>query len=346
MRDSRLNQIRILRQVSGAGRCAGLVRYELAQLLDLEGDRVCALRLHALNREQYPRFFRGRYRLAMSLEMTTGSGFIPRNRYAAWHDLDQTLGTLHRCGLTTSAACPADNTTIGAEASWTLSPALKAELLSAARAELLSLRKQLTFPAVAWATFRRRDERTTWEPHWRLRTRQAFRDGVEASLLLVAVRQRLNDPRAPAASTRGYRKALRIASAITGDSDPIVSVLRSPREDWKLTGGPPRVTRDRVRYLPWLNRTASWQAAYGIACLYATLALQGLAGDDRVVASLRRAGANPSSEMERPYDGVKGNPDFAPLGQAPDRYRAFAKFLADQRLPDYPEHYPEPGGTG
>jgi hypothetical protein len=346
MEDSRLAQIKILSQVSSAGRCAGLVRYELAQLLDLEDDQVTALRLHALNREQYPRFFRGRYRLAMSLEMITSSGFKPHDADTAWQDLDQTLGSLHRCGLTTIAECPADET-IGGGADpdpWTLSKKLTAELLTAARTELLAIRRQLTFPAVAWATFRRRDERTTWSPHWRLRTRQTFRDGVDAGLLLVAVRQRLNDPCAPAAGPREYRryrKGLRIASAITGDSDPIVSVLRGQHADCKLTGGKPPVTRDRVRYLPWLKRTASWQAAYAVACLYAALAQKGLAKDDRVVASLRRAATSRSSEMERPYDWIMDNPDFAPLytelDQEEDTYPAFMKFLYDQMLLDYPD---------
>ena len=54
---------------------SGVSRYELAQLFDLEGDHVKALWLHAKNREQYPRFFRGRYRLAMSLEMVADRNF-------------------------------------------------------------------------------------------------------------------------------------------------------------------------------------------------------------------------------------------------------------------------------
>ena len=51
--------------------CAGVARYELAQLYDLAGRHVEALLMHAINRERYPCFYRGRYRLAMSLEMIT-----------------------------------------------------------------------------------------------------------------------------------------------------------------------------------------------------------------------------------------------------------------------------------
>ena len=48
--------------------CAGIPRYELAQLYDIEDRHPEALRLHTINRKQYPRFYRGRYRLGMSLK--------------------------------------------------------------------------------------------------------------------------------------------------------------------------------------------------------------------------------------------------------------------------------------
>ena len=71
IRDAWKRQIEILEAVAHGNLCAGVVRYELAQLYDLTGRHVEALLLHAANREQYPRFYRGRYRLAMSLEMLT-----------------------------------------------------------------------------------------------------------------------------------------------------------------------------------------------------------------------------------------------------------------------------------
>ena len=74
VRSSRLAQIKILQTVTGGKRCAGLVRYELAQLHDLGSNHLTALLMHAVNREQYPRFFRGRYRLGMSLEMAANRG--------------------------------------------------------------------------------------------------------------------------------------------------------------------------------------------------------------------------------------------------------------------------------
>lgn len=66
-----------------------------------------------------------------------------------------------------------------------------------------------------------------------------------------------------------------------------------------------------MRWLPWLRRTASWQAAYNTACLYAALASvrpaagyvadQRLEYENRVLVSLERAISNPLSEMERAH---------------------------------------------
>src|SRR5207248_5375953 len=79
VRSSRLAQIKILQIVTGGNRCAGVVRYELALLHDLGSYHLTALRMHAINREQYPRFFRGRYRLGMSLEMAANRGLTFAN---------------------------------------------------------------------------------------------------------------------------------------------------------------------------------------------------------------------------------------------------------------------------
>ena len=94
-------QVEILEGVARGNLCAGVVRYELAQLYDLTGKHVEALLLHAANREQYPRFYRGRYRLAMSLEMLA-------NPDSALDEIDMTtlkevLQILDRCCVTAGA---------------------------------------------------------------------------------------------------------------------------------------------------------------------------------------------------------------------------------------------------
>jgi hypothetical protein len=53
----------------------GLIGYELAAMHDMDGEHLQALALHLRNRVQYPRFWAGRYRLAMSLSMLAGPLF-------------------------------------------------------------------------------------------------------------------------------------------------------------------------------------------------------------------------------------------------------------------------------
>jgi hypothetical protein len=165
------------------------------------------------------------------------------------------------------------------------------------------------------------------------------------------------------------RKGLRVVTAITGDASEVRTVLYRAFESWpvpgedsahaeagKARGGgaagrepvssiPPwlggRVdwippTRDRVRWLPWQARTASWPAAYNTACLYAVLANQGLANEEQVVVSLRRVVSNRDSGIERPYDWISKDPDFLPLLRDPKRFPAVRLFHVSLERRDYP----------
>jgi hypothetical protein len=157
---SREKQIRILEKAAAGSRCAGVVRYELAQLYDLAGDHMAALRLHAINREQYPRFYRGRYRFGISLEMIANREYkqpIP----ADTDTIDEILTILDRCGLTDGVTRGKDYFKEG-----TLSPWLRLELLDAARKELGAIRRQLTLWHVTWKAFLHRDERAARKPFW------------------------------------------------------------------------------------------------------------------------------------------------------------------------------------
>lgn len=381
VRASRARQIELLWSVTGADRCAGVVRYELAHLEDLEREHLIALRLHAMNREQYPRFFRGAYRLCMSLEMIADPGYSIFNPAAARVILDETLDILYRAGRTPVDRCGERDIHFAAGPSGpsVLSHELRETLLDAARQELRAIRRQLSLPMIVWNTFWRRDERTVWKPHWRLATRQEFRDGVCVAELLIAAKHRLNEKylvekgRAPRAARAGrgaglvgrlrQRKGLRVVAAIVGDAAPVATVLRAPFAEWPRAGqrpagraaaapgqfapepGAPDLaaqpgwippTRDRIRWLPWQARTASWQAAYNTACLYAVLVQQGLADEDQVVASLRRVVLNRDSGMERPHDWISNDPDFAPLVRSDSPYKKVRAFLEAQERRDYP----------
>ena len=250
VRASRARQIELLWSVTGADRCAGVVRYELAGLEDLEREQLIALRLHAMNREQYPRFFRGTYRLCMSLEMVADPGYTIFNPAAARVVLDETLDILYRAGRTAIDRCGERDIHVeaGATGPSVLSHRLREALLRAAQRELRTLRHQLSFPVVAWNTLRRRDERTTWRPHWRLTTRQSFRDGVlrrRAARRRQAPAERAlpgaagrpgRRPLSRLAERFWQRKGLRAVSAIVGDATAARVVLQAPFDAWPRTG--------------------------------------------------------------------------------------------------------------
>jgi hypothetical protein len=362
VRASRARQIELLWGVTGADRCAGVVRYELASLEDLEREQLIALRLHAMNREQYPRFMRGTYRLCMSLEMVSNPEYTIFNPAAARVILDETLDILYRAGRAAVDRCADDDIHVKGDTGGpsVLSHRLRETLLRAAQRDLRVIRRQLSFPVVAWNTFWRRDERTVWKPHWRLTTRQGFRDGVCVAELLVAVKHRLNErylaQRGEPGAGRGpgfaerfrQRKGLHVVAAITGDAAAVRTVLQAPFGAWPIASPPapgPGLsaepgwvppTRDRVRWLPWQARTASWTAAYNTACLYAVLVQRGLAREEQVVASLRRVVLNRDSGLERPHDWISNDPDFAPLLRHESPYPKVRGFLEAQERRDYP----------
>lgn len=326
---ARSKQIAILEKATGNNQYAGVLRYELAQLYDLAGRHMEALRLHAVNREQHPRFYRGNYRLCMSLEMIANPAFPLLDTDM----LDESLTILNRCGVTRNVKRCADDIVGGM-----LQSGLREELLKAAGKELRAIRRQLTLRHVIWGTFRCRDERVIRMPHWNLRKRQSFHDGLCVAELLVAIRRSLNEKESSSLSGKPrMRLALRIAADIARDNVPIKQHLANrkaqsrPESEGTSESSdrkwPPAEKRDRTRWLPWQRRTPSWEAAYNTACAYAALEL-----DHQVVNSLRRAINNPDCEMQRPSDWISNDPDFRCLKSA----KEFKPFRDAQRSQDYP----------
>jgi hypothetical protein len=286
---ARCTKIGLLEEVADGSQCAGVARYELAHLHDLNGHHVKALKLHANNQEQYPRFYRGRYRLAMSLEMIASSDPCTRMSEEEGDTFDAVLKILHRWDGTLadeSEKYHVENCKL------VLSPTLRSYLLKAAWKELQKIRKYLTLRDVIWQSFWHRNERGVLKPYWRLRHRQSFHDGVCLAQLLVAVRQTLNEEgKKNASSTEALhlphpRKVLRIATAIAGDSSDIAGLLPnlykpgkpSGQKDPPQMGKPsgqkdplPMVKRLRTRRWPRQYSTPSWPAAYNLACVYAAI---------------------------------------------------------------------------
>jgi hypothetical protein len=322
-------QIEILEGVARGNLCAGVVRYELAQLYDLTGKHVEALLLHAANREQYPRFYRGRYRLAMSLEMLANPDFALDK--IDMPTLEEALRILGRCGVPDADAAIRDGRQV------CLPDWLRLHLLAAARQELHAIQRYLTWWNIIWASFRHRNERAVLRPYRHPRHRQAFHDGVCVAVLLVALRQALMTGAETGGKLHHANTIARIAAAISGDSSDFTKHLH--HVPVKTARQQPITTRLRTRRWPWQDSTPSWPAAYNLACAYAALAAQADEDTQRdlvkeVVGSLEFAVCNPECEMERPSEWIGNDPDFTRLsGGGNGRFMAF---LDDQWKRDYP----------
>jgi hypothetical protein len=363
--DVRCSQIHKLKNAVPNSPGAGVARYELALLYDLEGYHAEALKLHALNRRQYPGFFRGRYRLGMSLEMLANPLFV-LDEDKDIEPFRDSLRILDHCSVTCDAEAEYADSAL-------LSCQLRGKLLAAARAELRKGRRRLTLWRIIWATFWHRDERPVLKPYWRLRERQRPHDAARVAELLVTVRQCLNEQerdctREGLRRARKYRRhtkrALHIVAAITGDVKEIKETLNPGKQGknagktrWRLwqrrtpswEKWRPTENAGKTRWLFWQRRTPSWQAAYNAACLYAALGGSDRARGDMgrqdkmvrmAVRCLRRAVNDRRCEMERPWEWISTDPDLRCLrcGCSP----AFSEFLAEQKRKDYPEAAPDP----
>jgi hypothetical protein len=324
-------QIEILEGVARGNLCSGVVRYELAQLYDLTGKHVEALLLHAANREQYPEFYRGRYRLAMSLEILANpdSGLDETDMAT----LKEALRILDRCRGTDAVADKICENGQPGQPDWP-----RSLLLDTAWEELQGIQRYLTRRHIIWGSFRHRNERAVLKPYRRPRHRQAFHDGVRVAQLLVAVRRTQIGEARDSDKLSQAGAIARIAAAISGDSKDFANVLHGfPARTAKQQ---PIGTRQLTRRWPWQCSTPSWPAAYNLACAYAALAastdnktkLDPLAR--KVVRSLEFAICNPECEMERPSEWIGNDPDFNCLHQTKNDH--FMAFLCDQRKRDYP----------
>jgi hypothetical protein len=367
VRESRKAQIRILSGETGAVRTAGIVRYELAQLLALDGQNLESLRLHALNRELYPRFYRGKYRLAMSLEMFANREHYLLSDEATLRKLAETLEIISRDGNThgTSHKNPQD---LNMDADREVGPSpdapcmrvpqeLTLKLLKIAEKDLREVRTHLNLGHLMWDAFFRRDERAVWLPHRKYLHRRSFQEGVCTAELLIAIRCRFREPAAmnpgwlKQARVRWHlRRAITITWRIVGDPTFVCSALTRPHDKWwepeTSQSGLHRLSKAWVRRRPRRRSSPSWQAAYNTACLYAALAdtawracapeniLREL--ERRVIVSLRRVVDNPLSELERAWDWIYGDPDFRVMRDHKEKFTAFGDFLDELERQEYP----------
>jgi hypothetical protein len=304
----------------------------------------------------------------MSLEMITNPEHYLMYDEATLRKLAETLEIISRYGHTDDTL-QEDAQQLRDIADWEVAPpsdgkapclrvpqGLALKLLKIAAKDLREVRIQLNLGHVVWDAFFRRDERAVWLPHRKRQHRKSFQDGVCAAELLVAIRCRFREPgRDPGwlkhAHVRWHlRRAIRITWCIVGNPSFIYSALTDPHREWwepeARKSWLDRLSRASVRWPSWGRSSASWQAAYNTACLYAALAdaawrssapenvLQEL--ERRVIISLRRVVDNPDSELERAWDWIFGDPDFRILRDDRKKFTAFGEFLDELERQEYP----------
>jgi hypothetical protein len=286
---------------------AGIARYELAQLEDMRGDDPTkALRLHAINCAQYPRFYRAQYALAMSLITVAGDDDIYRyllNKVSN-EDRDELVRNLRKCGLAEQNRRE--------DYGYDLTLPDQDVLLEFAEKKCVAYRHTLRFHNLIRRSLYHRDERSGWRPYLlplylAHHHRRQVREGIRMTERLIQVRKHMAEQ---------PRDAEKIRKLIA----PVIS---------------PVSDRQHPRQQRWHR---SWSAKYNAARISAAVHAYVTAGPcarqlaDVAVALLESAINDPDCEMERPFDWIAKDPGFFPLWTE----EIFLKFLRNQLDRDYP----------
>lgn len=286
---------------------AGIARYELAQLEDMRGDDPTkALRLHAINCVQYPRFYRAQYALAMSLITVAGEDDVYHyllNKVGS-DDRDELVHNLRKCGLAEQNRRE--------DHSYDLTLPDQNVLLELAEKKCVAYRHALRFHNIIWHCLYHRDERSGWRPYLlpvylAHHHRRQVREGIRMTERLIQFRKHM------AEQPRDAEKIRKVIAPVL----PPVSDGQHPRQQrWHR----------------------SWSAKYNAARINAAVHPYVTAGPcagklaDAAVALLESAINDPDCEIERPFDWIAKDPSFFSLRDE----EIFLKFLRNQLDRDYP----------
>jgi hypothetical protein len=324
-----------LERVVGQDTGAGVIGYELAGLHDLDGENVRALLLHLGNRMHYPQFWRGRYRLAISLSMLAGR--MDDVTWMAGQDLARNWDAL-ALGLSLAGLLrhlPA------AEAAALAGPfpdgqdgitQARRGLSRVAGREMTACWRHHHVSILLWSALWRRRLRGAslaavaclpgwWRhPRRRLWALEFARDIVRQRMVT------LDEPAAIAA--RRLRQVQYRARRRLHHPEPEAAGVR-------LGGGRRWPRRDReLGAAAWRYGRATWQAVYNAACLHALPDATGTitqAAKLQAVGLLRLAISDPDCELDRPSERMATDPSLRALHWFPE----FDKFVHAQARRDF-----------
>jgi hypothetical protein len=354
---------RMLERVVGPDQGAGVVGYELAALCEQDENNLKALMLHLSNREHYPGFWRGRYRLATSMSMLAGP--LSDTRWplpddGRWPGLD--ASTDGRASPNGQAAGPGQRDLAGLELArlrrtlvrqmsfggllGQLTPEqdralagsppadgrqARLALLRVALGEMTACWRHRHACVLLWTALRSRPIRSAslaelggGPPHWWRHPRRRLWSLVFAREIA--------------------QQRIRALEQCPAHADVALCQLQSrARRRLRLPGPVAAGTQSsRARRHPrrtfggggWDFNRATWQAVYNAACLHALPRADGsVTGDaaQEAVQLLRLAISAPGCELARPSERIATDPDLYPLRDCP----VFDEFVREQAAADF-----------
>jgi hypothetical protein len=345
LRAYRTDQRDTLARTDSGNADAVLARYELACLHELLEDPVSALRLHLRNRVYHPLFLRGRYRLAMTLNMLASCRdrhdrrYLAKSRDGIITELDWVGMMLRKPELqlkTRSSDEQIERVISDEEVEQVILKFVKDEL----QAYRNRMRVSFLLLRAFWVRRARRallDQLST-KPCWWLHPRRR----LSAPWVALTIAEQDHRALLPGATRkpgvarrlidRARRKLRPMAACYpaTGElADARKDVLRKlglKRLDDRTDRNRMRGTRGRG-WPYW--RKAPWQAIYNAACLYA---LPEEPDTGMAVILLRLAVEHPGCELDYPDEWIRADPRLRQLR----REGPFRKLLneLEARRPD------------
>ena len=351
-----------LEKVTRNGTGAGVVAYELAALCEQDGNNLKALVLHLSNREHYPGFWRGRYRLATSMSMLAGP--LSDTRWplpddGRWPGLD--ASTDGRASPNGQAAGPGQRDLAGPELArlqraliqqmsfagllGQLTPAqaralagdppadvrqARLALLRLALGEMTACWRHRHACVLLWTALRSRRIRSAslaaleGTPRWWRHPRRRLWSLVFAREIAQQRIRALQE--CPAHADVALCQLQGRARRRLRLPDPAAAGAESGRA--------PRWPRRTFGAGGWDFNRATWQAVYNAACLHAVPRADGSVTEDaaqQAVQLLRLAISAPECELARPSERIATDPDLYPLRDCP----VFDEFVCEQAARDF-----------
>jgi hypothetical protein len=324
-KECRRKRCRELEQAVASTTCSGLVGYELACLYDLEGRYLDSLLLQLRNRVYYPRFWRGRYRLAASMNMLAadpdgGAGRPARGRNAP-HVLEDITNEMYLAHLihdrhrSPIAALQSDDTREIRNA--------QRVLARLAGQEFDACLKQRRIRRLLWSAFWHRDDRSASlaalhdKPHWRYPRRRLW--PIRFNQDIAEYRRRLLNYRIE------VEKGKERPDPDPEERDIKHSLTKAQAKAWDCIGLDKKPAKKPIE---------PWSAIYNAACLHALPQPAGGLVDNaggKAVDLLRLAVDHPDCALDRPSEWIGSDPDLRFLHKRDD----FKLFVRELRGKDF-----------